>query len=148
MKTIISKIKALFSKEVKYTEEIKPAGLNGADLLAWWKTIKPHSVIIDHFSNNNYAGCVIGHYQRCMSSDPTSYSLINMVDDHSNDFSSLRGWSTKAMMKMYDQYQSVANINNGTVARYPQETPYLRVEAFFKDVVKYEKENGPIVPIG
>jgi len=146
VKTIISKIKALFSKEVKQTEEIKPAGLNGADLLAWWNTIDPDSVISGIFSNSEGKGCVIGHYMRCTSKDPKDYLFSNMNDRKDESF---RKWSKQALIKLHDIPYDIAEVNNGYLKfLYPQKTPWLRVEAFFKDVAKYEKENGPIVPIG
>jgi len=147
VKTIISKIKALFSKEVKQTEQIKPAELNGARLLAWWRTIPSDSVITDMFTDiQGKCCCVIGHYNRCLSDNPKDYSVDNTSDGRNQRPDRLRGWSIEAMRKLQNISVSVAEVNNGQIPPYQQKTPWLRVEAFFKDVVEYEKKHGPIVP--
>jgi hypothetical protein len=146
MKTIVSKIKALFSKEVKQTEQIKPTVLSGEALLAWWRTIPPDSVLTDVVTNGKNKCCVIGHYNRCLSDNPRDYSPANTSDNRDKRPDRLRGWSIEAMIKLHNVAIDVAEVNNGSLfILNQQETPWLRVEAFFKDVAEYEKVHGPIL---
>jgi hypothetical protein len=146
MKNILTKLKTLFSKEDKQTEHIKPTVLSGEALLAWWRTIPPDSVLEGVYTDEKSKCDIIGHYTRCISDNPRDYSPANTSDNRDKRPDRLRGWSREAMIKLHNVAIDVAEVNNGSLFIFnQQETPWLRVEAFFKDVAEYEKVHGPIL---
>lgn len=93
------------------------------------KDISSDKFIVNNFTNGIDACCVIGHYQRLTSSNPSDYSRSNCSDFYDiTPFSSLRMESLKYGI-------DIATVNNKKTARYQQDTSKERVIAALKNII-------------
>ena len=100
-----------------------------------------HSKFLDGvFSDEKGKCCVIGHYQRIKSNNPSDYSYNNCndFDGTNNDLSELRKAS-----KIFKEYGSdIVKVNNDDNIYYNQKTCKSRVIAFLKDALNNSKKKS------
>ena len=115
---------------------MKKQKITAEKLIEMFKPIPEEDFIIRNYTNGNDKCCVIGHYERLTSENPNDYSFINCSDYHDGGGGDLREWSAMVIAEMGWSFYSLATVNNGRAAQYPQPTPKKRVMAFLEDARK------------
>lgn len=101
------------------------------------KKIPSENVISGEFTNCRDSCCVIGHFQRLNSKDPSDYGIGNCQDDDgSRPFrGSFRNYVGKRLVKIGINV-GIAGINNQETTNYMQKSPKARSLACLNDLIK------------
>jgi len=104
--------------------------------------IPSENFIHGEFTNRKDKCCVIGHYQRLISDDPSDYSRSNCADETAD--SPLRISSKEFLKKKLKVFDDISTVNNDynifsyskIMKKYSQKNRKRRVIACLKDMIK------------
>ena len=100
------------------------------------KKIPSKNVISEEFTNCRDSCCVIGHFQRLNSKDPSDYGISNCEEGYIGGNKETFGNYVGKLLVKIGINDGIAYINNYETTNYKQKSPKARSLACLNDLIK------------